>query len=204
MPTPATDACYYNNNNSSTDPDKSGFMDEVTKLMDSLSHGDFEKTLEELAQNMSKDMPDLPDLGDFDLSSTDNIDQLVNEMENKPEMQQMMSEVVEKLVSKDVLYEPMKEMRDQYPVYLTANKDKISAEEYTRCVKQQQIVTSICAAYEANPPNVMAVMDLMQQLQETGQPPTEIIKGLAPDMDMNEEGMPQLPEELGGKNCCVM
>jgi hypothetical protein len=27
--------------------------------------GEFEKTLEELAQNMSKDIPDLPDLPDF-------------------------------------------------------------------------------------------------------------------------------------------
>ena len=64
-------------------------------------------------------------------------------------------------------------------------------------------------------------MELMQDIQEYGQPPVEIIKELAPELQFDEEGMPVMdpmngmgmpgmmpgmPFPMGGPNgeqCCI-
>jgi peroxin-19 len=53
------------------------------------------------------------------------------------------------------------------------------------------------------------LMDLMQQVQEYGQPPSEIINEIAPALELDEEGMPKLggfPFGAGGPNeeCTIM
>ena len=40
-------------------------------------------------------------------------------------------------------------------------------------------------------------MELMQDIQEYGQPPVEIIKELAPELQFDEEGMPMM-DPMGG------
>lgn len=35
-------------------------------------------------------------------------------------------------------------------------------------------------------------MELMQEVQEYGQPPVEIIREMAPDIELDEDGMPKL------------
>ena len=40
-------------------------------------------------------------------------------------------------------------MNSQFPAWLDDNKDKISAEEHAKFVKQYQITTKICAQFES-------------------------------------------------------
>ena len=41
-------------------------------------------------------------------------------------------------------------------------------------------------------------MELMQEIQEYGQPPVEIIKDLAPELEFDDEGMPIMDPMSGG------
>lgn len=37
-------------------------------------------------------------------------------------------------------------------------------------------------------------MDVMQEVQEYGQPPTEIIREIAPGIELNQDGLPMVEE----------
>lgn len=46
--------------------------------------------------------------------------------------------------------------------------------------------------YEKEPENTAKLMDLMKDVQEYGLPPAEIITEIAPDMELDEKGVPKL------------
>lgn len=56
---------------------------------------------------------------------------------------------MKQLISKDVLYEPMKEMYEKYPGWLAANKGKLPAEEYQNYVKQYGYIEQIMYIYDS-------------------------------------------------------
>jgi len=189
-------------------------VDEVKKLMDSLSHGEFDKTLEEITKAIQKgEIPDFKDLNIDNIESLNEemLEKFAEEFENKEEMQNIMTNMMSQLVSKDMLYEPMKEISTKYPEWLSTNKDKISVEEYKRYCKHAEYVEEICRVYENEPANTDKVVNLMQQMQEYGQPPLDMMKSLAPDLEFNEDGTPStnsLPDLLQNSelanNCSVM
>jgi peroxin-19 len=51
----------------------------------------------------------------------------------------------------------------------------------------------ICALYETAPEDFPRLMHLMQEMQECGQPPEEIVKDLAPNMAFGPDGLPVIP-----------
>ncbi|XP_049883899.1 peroxisomal biogenesis factor 19 isoform X2 [Pectinophora gossypiella] len=101
-----------------------------------------------------------------------------------PFMQGMM----QSLLSKEVLYPSLKELVDKYPAWLAENKGKIDAAEYDRFSKQQELMLKVCAELEpeqeSDPEDVRrkrfeTVLDLMQKMQDLGQPPTELVGDIA-------------------------
>ena len=53
-----------------------------------------------------------------------------------------------------------------------------------------QFFQKIVAVYDTEPDNFPRLMELMQDMQECGQPPSEIIKDLAPGLEFGPDGMP--------------
>jgi peroxin-19 len=51
-------------------------------------------------------------------------------------------------------------------------------------------------------------MDLMQEVQEYGQPPSEIIQEIAPGIELDAEGMPKIDGSglpfPPNEECCIM
>jgi peroxin-19 len=47
--------------------------------------------------------------------------------------------------------------------------------------------------YETEPDNFPRMLELMQDLQECGHPPQEIIKELAPGLEVSPDGLPMMP-----------
>jgi len=188
--------------------------EEVKKLMESLTSEEFDKTLEEITKAMANgDIPDFKDLNleNFDGLNEEMLEKLAEEIENKPEMHDIMNNMMSQLVSKDILYEPMKEISVKYPEWLSTNRDKISEEEYNRYCKHAKCVSEICLVYEKEPNNTDKVVALMQQMQNLGQPPLEMIQSLAPELELTEEGLPSpnmMPELLQNselaKSCSIM
>lgn len=98
----------------------------------------------------------------------------------------------------DTCFLPVGAVRLQFPEWLADNEPKMAKEEYDRYGQQYQFFQRIVAVYETEPDNFSKLMELMQDMQETGQPPAEIIKELAPGLEFNEAGMPMLPNMGAG------
>ncbi|CAG8792219.1 25336_t:CDS:2 [Gigaspora margarita] len=123
-------------------------------------------------------------------------------------MDKVLEWMMETLATKDYLYEPMKEFAQKvdnhyfdviaaslynrhgctiyfkYPKWLEENKSKVSKEDYERYEKQSEYIQKIIEKYEApefdenNEQQNKAIVSLMQELQELGQPPSDILSEL--------------------------
>jgi peroxin-19 len=124
-------------------------------------------------------------------------------MGDKNHPNNLMDNVMKQLLDKDLMYEPMREVCNRFPKYMAKNKEKISKDEYTRYAKQYQYFQKIVHLYETEPGNFGKLMGLMQDIQEYGQPPLEIIKELAPDLEFDKGGMP-IMDPMGGGGGMMM
>lgn len=109
----------------------------------------------------------------------------------------MFLDMMHQLTQKEMLYEPMKELHDQYPDWLAKNKPpKVPQEDYDRYLKQSEIVRDITNKYEE--PNFsdedekcrQYIWDKMQEMQAQGAPPEELVKNPFPGTDFG--GIPGL------------
>ena len=82
---------------------------------------------------------------------------------------------------------------EKYPEWLAVQAEALTKEDYERYGTQYQYFQRIVAVYETEPDNFPRIMELMQDVQQYGQPPAEIIKELAPGLEFNAEGMPVMP-----------
>ena len=103
-------------------------------------------------------------------------------------MESIVETMMQQLLSKEILYEPMKEIGERYPTWLEENKAKLTDEEYTRYSNQHQFIKDLNQVYEAEPENFNKIVELMQKMQECGQPPNDIVQELAPDFDLSNLG----------------
>ena len=126
----------------------------------------------------------------------------------------MLDGMMQQLVSKELMYEPMKQVADRFPAWLREHEDSLSAEEKKRydlcsdvllalfrslspcCSRRQQCETFqlLVRVYETEPENTAKLIDHMQRAQEYGQPPPEIIADIAPDLRLDADGLPQMDE----------
>jgi len=178
--------------------------DEISKLLESLKTGDFDKTLEDMAKNLhltgeNEDLPDLNQLSEEQISKM--MEDLEKDFQEKPEMADMMEKIMGTFMSKDVMYDPMKEMKEKYPAWLEQHKSQLTTEQYSNYDRQYQCIKTICQVYETEPDNVQKVVSLMQQMQETGQPPADLLKQLSDEMGAND--LSNLYNS-GDGNCSIM
>lgn len=99
----------------------------------------------------------------------------------------MVLDMMQQLTQKDMLYEPMKELHDQYPEWLQKNKPpKVKQEDYDRYVKQSEIVKDITNKFEEpsfsdeDEKCKTYIWDRMQEMQAQGAPPEELVKNPFP------------------------
>jgi len=135
------------------------------------------------------------------------MEKLMKEFEGNAGYTGMVENMMKQLISKDVLYDPMKEMFAKYPVWLVANKGKLPADEYQNYVKQYGYIEQILSIYDTQGDAGSAeVIRLMREMQDCGQVPPEIVKQMAPDLEFGGDGLPKIPglEGADGKGCSVM
>ncbi|KAJ3017047.1 UNVERIFIED_CONTAM: hypothetical protein HDU68_011881 [Siphonaria sp. JEL0065] len=144
----------------------------------------------------------------------EDIEAMMKELEimmGSAEFEDMFGNVMGQLMNRDLLYEPMKDLAAKYPEYLQENKDSISAEDYQRFTSQHQIVVHIMKVYDdesvTGDEEQKQVGDLMQKMQELGNPPDGIMQDLTPGMEMGPDGLPKFPGLSGGDgapDCSIM
>ena len=94
----------------------------------------------------------------------------------KQDFQEIIDGMMRQLLSKEVMYEPMKEITKKFPKWLAENEDSLAKDDYERFGKMYQYFQKIVAVYESEPNNYTRLMELMQDMQECGQPPAEIVR----------------------------
>ncbi|QDZ17589.1 peroxisome biogenesis protein 19 [Chloropicon primus] len=118
-------------------------------------------------------------------------EQFAGGIEDDGELQSMVDSVMRQLLSKEVLYEPLQEISGKYPQWLEENESKVSEEDFERYSRQLESIKKLCSVYESTDDEGFDdVLHLMQEIQSCGQPPEEIIKELAPDLQVGEDGLP--------------
>ncbi|KAG0330981.1 Peroxisome chaperone and import receptor [Podila horticola] len=162
------------------------FQDRIAKTMGKLKESSdevdakvAEDSEEALMAEMMKQMEGMAEGGDF---------------------QNVLEGMMEQLMSKDILYEPMFDLQQKYPQWLKDNKDKISESEYARYEKQYGYVNDIVTFFDKpdfddkSETQSKSIIDLMQGMQDCGQPPADILDELAPGLEMGADGAPKMPD----------
>lgn len=103
-------------------------------------------------------------------------------------MDSIVETMMQQLLSKEILHEPMKDIVEKYPKWLEDNKDKISKEEYERYNNQLELMVKLIEVYENDPENMTKIFDIMQSMQECGQPPSDLVQDIVPDLDLSKLG----------------
>jgi len=136
------------------------------------------------------------------------VDDLMSKMNNDGNMNGLLKSMLQTFVSKEVLYEPLMEMKTKYPVWLDYNKGKITEIEEESYIKQLGIIEQILNIYDTAGPDegFDDVVTLMQDMQECGQPPIDIVKELAPGLEFDEDGVPKFPgfNSMGSELCSIL
>ncbi|KAJ1860470.1 Peroxisome chaperone and import receptor [Coemansia sp. RSA 2703] len=172
------------------------FQDKIKATMSKL------KESADKAENTSGGAGGLGALGD--LGMMDDLLRQMDDMGDDAQLDSLVDDVIGQLMSKEVLNQPLKDLDEAYPEYLEKNKDKLPKEDYERYEKQHSYIRKILALFDEKPGdsvNDPRVAMLMQEMQDCGQPPAELLKVLAPDVELNEKGEVKEPEL---PNCTVM
>jgi len=104
------------------------------------------------------------------------------------------------LMGKDILYEPLKELNDKFPSFLSSNADKLSPSDLARYRAQHSCASKIVAIFEDpkytddDPKIATDIVALMTEMQEHGAPPAEVMGELPPGLELGPDGAPKLPE----------
>jgi peroxin-19 len=87
------------------------------------------------------------------------------------------------MLSKEYLYQPMKDIANKYPAYLRDNEGTLSATDMANYRQQQRCFDRIVALFEAEPqaPDTsQQIMQLMNEMQQYGSPPKDLVADFMP------------------------
>ncbi|KAF3791087.1 Peroxisome biogenesis protein 19-1 [Nymphaea thermarum] len=118
----------------------------------------------------------------------ENLVKQFEELAGSQDMETIVETMMHQLLSKEILHEPMKEIGERYPKWLEEHKSGLSTEEYQRYSDQYELIKRLIEVYENEPNNFNKIVELMQKMQECGQPPNDIVQELAPDLDLASLG----------------
>jgi len=168
------------------------FQDTIKEAMKKLKHSDD-------AAKASASVPEDPlesllaQMGDLPL----------NTEEGEAGLQKLLEGMMGELMSKEVLFEPLKELDEKFPEYLSKNEATLSSDDSERYKSQQAIVKRVVEIFEApnysddNIESTAEILQLMNEMQSLGTPPPEIMGPLPPGFDLGPDGSPKFDTPEG-------
>lgn len=106
-----------------------------------------------------------------------------------------MENMMKKMMSKEVMYKPIKSATEEYPRFLS--QKGIPAADRVRYEKQFAGYKALLQTFDEDPDNFARISQIMSDLNAYGQPPDEITKLITPP-DMPGGRMPGMPGMLPG------
>ncbi|XP_075049430.1 peroxisomal biogenesis factor 19 [Mixophyes fleayi] len=177
---------------------------------DETSQQEFTSCLKETLTGLAKNANDLQNTSLPEEELTRAMDGLGVDYEDKEgSILPFMQNIMQNLLSKEVLYPSLKEITDKYPEWLNTHRDSLPAEEYQKYQEQHNLMGRICRQFESEQPGEEAarfetVMDLMQQLQELGHPPKELAGDSPPGVNFDLDGLNLNSGSASGEQCLIM
>lgn len=92
---------------------------------------------------------------------------------NEEEFSKMLTGMMEQLTNKDILYEPMAELHEKFPKWMSENKDKTNKDDLKRYQEQQRIVEEIVSKFnekkysDSKASDREFIVDRMQQVRRS-------------------------------------
>lgn len=97
------------------------------------------------------------------------------------DMSKLLTDMLEQLSSKEVLYEPIKDLNLKFPEFLKEKEGVLLADQHSKYTKQYEITNEILAVFDGpdydneNMEHRERVNTLLESLQELGNPPSELV-----------------------------
>ncbi|KZT71207.1 Pex19-domain-containing protein [Daedalea quercina L-15889] len=116
------------------------------------------------------------------------------------ELQKVLENMMTEMMSKDILYEPLKELHDKFPSYLKEHDSTLSADDKKRYDAQYTCASKLVAVFDdptysdTDPEKGTQVIKLMTEMQSHGSPPADIMAPLPPGLDVGADGLPKMPD----------
>ncbi|GFU18658.1 peroxisomal biogenesis factor 19 [Nephila pilipes] len=198
-------------------------LSEIKKLMNSclsqegppIDDENFAKSFADTIQELTQQAQNIPETSPEDLANMlsglglggdgNNPD-----AEGLPDIMPLMQSVMQRLMSKELLYPSIKDIVEKYPGWLDEKKPTLKTEEYDNYLKQFEIMKEICDEFEketsqsenANKEQFEKVLQLMHKVQSYGNPPKELVSNINPGIPVDEEGNLQIPGVT--EQCVIM
>ncbi|EAL49800.2 peroxisomal biogenesis factor, putative [Entamoeba histolytica HM-3:IMSS] len=120
-----------------------------------------------------------PDLSQIYYDLINQINQIDKSSDDKnlTGVEETLISMLRPFLSKDILYEPIKELKEQYPEWLEKNKTIITSEEFEKRIKQYETVCKIVELFEQSTEPPMEI--IVELIQKMGQPPHGLVQCLA-------------------------
>ncbi|CAB1326505.1 unnamed protein product [Coregonus sp. 'balchen'] len=126
----------------------------------------------------------------------------------------IMQSIMQNLLSKEVLYPSLKEITEKYPEWLNSNRQSLPPDQFQRYEQQHKVMGEICSQFEKEGEqsgrdgenSFESILELMQQLQDLGQPPKELAGESPPGLNFDLESL-NLPGASGAgaaEQCSIM
>ncbi|KAH3669169.1 hypothetical protein WICMUC_005008 [Wickerhamomyces mucosus] len=133
--------------------------------------------------------------GKNDVNNNDNNDNNENNDNNNKgnddlDLGNLLTDMLDQLVSKSILYDPLKDLSLKYPTWLTDNKDKISNDEFIKYELQYSIISDIVSKFEEDSykdnsiSHKQYISIKLEEMEAAGEPPKELAG------DLSKTGIP--------------
>lgn len=130
---------------------------------------DIAKSLQALSGVAAENMPGMGlEAAKMEEAGGDMMQNMMKEFEKlaeKKDFDNIMSGMMKQLLSKEIMYEPIKEITEKYPEWLADNEKKLKPEEYEKYGKQYQYMQKIVAVFETEPDNFDRLTTLLMEMQ---------------------------------------
>ncbi|KIL65152.1 hypothetical protein M378DRAFT_1039533 [Amanita muscaria Koide BX008] len=192
----ATGAGSSGANTNTTEGKRNDFQDRLKQAMDKMK--ETESNLQ--ADSRPKEAEDPETLAEL-LKSIKGIGE---GEEDETELAGFLEGIMGQLLSKEVLYDPLKELCDKFPNYLASPPSPLSAADRQRYEKQQACTKKILAIFDRpgyrddDAESHQAIVEHMSEIQSYGSPPPELMGPLPSGGPLGPDGLPQL-----GENCVI-